>query len=166
MKTQLKRQNFNITPEQEADINWLKEALDAPSAKEAILLAVRTLMILSRETKRGRKIYLTDESGEKERLLIPELERAHQDERVYLVARPHSWRRQLYVKGRRLRASSVWSDMITNGMSIDEAADDWDLPVEAVEEIISYCEANRELLEMESDEERRFLESRGVDLGD
>jgi len=166
MKTQLKRQNFNITPEQEADINWLKEALDAPSAKDAILLAVRTLMILSRETKRGRRIYLTDESGEKERLLIPELERAHQDERVYLVARPHSWRRQLYVKGRRLPASVVWSDMITNDMSIDEAADNWDLPVEAVEEIINYCEANRELLEMEADEERRSLESRGVDLGD
>src|SRR5450759_301247 len=73
MKTQLKRQNFNITPEQEADINWLKEALDAPSAKDAILLAVRTLMILSRETKRGRRIYLTDENGEKERLLIQPL---------------------------------------------------------------------------------------------
>lgn len=166
MKTQLKRQNFNITPEQEADINWLKEALDAPSAKDAILLAVRTLMILSRETKRGRRIYLTDENGEKERLLIPELERSHQNEWVYLVTRPHPWRRQLYVKGRRLRASSVWSDMITNDMSIDEAADDWDLPVEAVEEIINYCEANRELLAMEADEERRFLESRGVDLGD
>jgi uncharacterized protein (DUF433 family) len=166
MKTQLKRQNFNITPEQEADINWLKEALDAPSAKDAILLAVRTLMILSRETKRGRRIYLTDENGEKERLLIPELERAQQDEWVYLVTRPHSWRRQLYVKGRRLRASSVWSDMITNNMSIDEAVDDWDLPVEAVEEIINYCEANRKLLAMEADEERRSLESRGVDLGD
>lgn len=74
MKTQLKRQNFNITPEQEAEINWLKEALDAPTTKDAVLLAVRTLAVLCREMRRGSKISLVHENGEKAWLLIPQLE--------------------------------------------------------------------------------------------
>ncbi|WP_199249571.1 hypothetical protein [[Phormidium] sp. ETS-05] len=30
----------------------------------------------------------------------------------YLVERPHPWRRQLYIKGRKLLASTVWQDTI------------------------------------------------------
>lgn len=165
MKTELKRQNFNITPEQEADINWLKDALDAPSAKEAILWAVRVLITLAQETKRGGKVYLSDETGEKSRLLIPELERLHEDDWTYLVKRPHPWRRQLYVKGRRLPARTVWADMLTNSMTALQAAENWDLPLAAVEEISRYCESNKALLAMEAEEERCRLESGGVELG-
>jgi hypothetical protein len=165
MKAETKRQNFNVTPEQEADINWLKDALDAPSAKDAILWAVRVLITLAEETKRGRRVCLTDETGQTERVLIPELERLRSADWTYLVSRPHPWRRQLYVKGRRLPASVVWSDLLTNGMSAEGAAENWDLPVAAIEEIVRYCEANRALLAMEADEERRWLEERGVALG-
>jgi uncharacterized protein (DUF433 family) len=164
-KAELKRQNFNVTPEQEADINWLKDALGAPSAKDAIMWAVRVLITLARETKLGRRVYLADESGEKERLLIPELERLSGADWTYLVSRPHAWRRQLYVKGRRLSAHAVWADMLANEMTVDEAAENWDLPAAAVEEITRYCEANKALLSMEADEERRRLESRGVAVG-
>lgn len=165
MKADTKRQNFNVTPEQEADINWLKDALDASSAKDAILWAVRVLITLAREAKRGRRVYLADDSGESERLLIPELERLRAADWEYLVSRPHAWRRQLYVKGRRLTASAVWTDMLANGMTVDEAAENWDLPVGAIDEIVRYCEANRALLAMEADEERRWLEERGVAVG-
>lgn len=75
MKTETKRQNFNITPEQEAEIAWLKEAVDARTTKDAILIAVRVLSILARETRRGFDLYLEDEAGNKERLLIPQLGR-------------------------------------------------------------------------------------------
>ena len=80
----------------------------------------------------------------------------------YLVARPHAWRRQLYVKGRRLMASTVWREMLINKLSAEEAADNWKLPHAAIAEITRYCEANRDLLAMESDEERRFLLAEGV----
>src|SRR5207249_2671793 len=80
----------------------------------------------------------------------------------YLVARPHPWRRQLYVKGRRLPAFTVWMDMQVNRMTPEEAAGNWDLPVEAVEEILRYCESHRALLEMEADEERRRLQDKGI----
>lgn len=82
----------------------------------------------------------------------------------YLEPRPSSWRKQLYLKGRKLRANTVWSDMLVNGDTVEETADNWDLPVEAIKEVIGYCETHRELLCAEANSERRYLEERGVIL--
>jgi uncharacterized protein (DUF433 family) len=164
MATETKRQNFNITPEQEAELTWLRETLGVSSTKDAILRAVRVLAILAREVQQGRALYLGTAAGELTRLLIPELQSSADNGWEYLVARPHPWRRQLYVKGRKLRASTVWMDMQANEMTLEEAADDWDLPLAAIEEIIRYCESHRQLLSMEAEEERRRLLEAGVPL--
>lgn len=82
----------------------------------------------------------------------------------YLVARPHSWRRQLYIKGRKLLASTVWQDMMANEMSPEQAAENWDLPLSAIYEVTHYCESHRELLKMEADEERYRLEQKGFSI--
>lgn len=164
MKTDLKRQNFNVTPEQEAEIQWLREAVDAPTTKDAILWAVRVLATLARETRKGGSIYIMDKTGEKTRVVIPEIEPPAKETWKYLVERPHKWRRQLHVKGRRLRAFSVWMEMLVNDQTREDAAHNWDLPLEAIDEITSYCEQNQGLLEMEADEERRRLLAKGIDL--
>lgn len=80
----------------------------------------------------------------------------------YLVARDHPWRRQLYIKGRKLLASTIWQDMIANQMSPEEVAENWDLPLSAIYEVIRYCESHQELLKLEADEERYRLETKGV----
>ena len=159
-----KRQNFNVTPEQEAEISWLREAIDAPTTKDAILRAVRVMATLAKEAQGGYSIYVGTATGTPGRLLIPELESVMPPPLKYLVARPHAWRRQLWVKGRRLRAYTVWADMIVNKMSTEEAADNWDLPVDAIREIVDYAERNRDLLGMEADEEMRRLQDAGVSL--
>ncbi|OCQ96051.1 hypothetical protein BCD64_11885 [Nostoc sp. MBR 210] len=82
----------------------------------------------------------------------------------YLVARSHTWRKQLYIKGRKLLASTVWQDMVANQMSPEQAAENWDLPISAIYEAISYCESHQELLKLEADEERHRLEAKGVPL--
>jgi uncharacterized protein (DUF433 family) len=82
----------------------------------------------------------------------------------YLEQRPDSWRKQLYIKGRKLRAHIVWGDMLVNEMTPEEVADSKDLPLEAVYEAIEYCETHIELLKQEALTERRFLEERGVVL--
>lgn len=157
MRTDTKRQNFNTTPEQEAELIQLRDLLDAPSVKDAILRAARVIALLARETGQGQAVYVKSAGGEMTRLLIPELEPVLRERWTYLVARPHPWRRQLYVKGRRMLASTVWADMRANSMSVEEAADNWDLPVEAVQEIVRYCEAERVLLRMEAEEEEKRL---------
>jgi hypothetical protein len=85
-----------------------------------------------------------------------------QENWYYLVARPHPWRRQLYIKGRKLLASTVWQDKIVNKMTLEQAAENWDLPLAAIYEVIHYCESNRDLIKLEADEERYRLEEKGV----
>ncbi|WP_250126572.1 hypothetical protein [Chroococcidiopsis sp. CCMEE 29] len=82
----------------------------------------------------------------------------------YLEKRPHSWRQQLYIKGRKLRAHTVWSDLIVNQMTSEEVAQSKDLPLAAVCEAIEYCETHQELLKREAEQERRYLEEHGVSL--
>ncbi|MGA9379773.1 MAG: DUF1778 domain-containing protein, partial [Phormidium sp.] len=74
------------------------------------------------------------------------------------------WRRQLYIKGHKLLASTVWQDAIANQMSPEQAAENWDLPLPAIYEVIRYCESHQELIKLESDEERYRLEEKGVSL--
>ena len=80
----------------------------------------------------------------------------------YLVKRSHPWRRQLYIEGRKLLASTIWQDILSNQMSNEEAAENWDLPLDAIYEVIRYCESHQELLKLEADEEQYRLTTKGV----
>jgi len=84
----------------------------------------------------------------------------------YLCGRPHPWRQQLYIKGHKLLASTVWNDMVANGLTPEAAAEDRDLPVEVVTEAIRYCEMNADLIRMEAAEEKTRLLASGIALGD
>lgn len=70
-----------------------------------------------------------------------------------------------YIKGHRLLASTVWQDMVTNQLSPEQAAENWDLPLPAICEAVQYCKNHQELLKLEADEERYRLELKGVPLG-
>jgi len=155
---------FDMTPEQEAELTWLREALGLSSVKDALLRAVRITAILSREAREGRMLFVQGPGGNAERLVIPELERPNEGAWRYLVEREHPWQRQMSIKGKRLLAATVWRDMLANQLSAAEAAEEWDIPVEAVEEAVRWCEANRALLDMEAREEARRLSSAGVAL--
>ena len=80
----------------------------------------------------------------------------------YLAKRNHAWRKQLYVKGQKLLASTIWKDMIANEMSVEETADNWNLPLDAIDEVIRYCESHQDLLKLESDEEHSRSVEKGV----
>ena len=75
----------------------------------------------------------------------------------YLESRPHPWRKQLYIKGKRIKASVIYSDIIINKETPSEAAENWDLPLTAIEEVIQYCQTHQELLKQEAREERRIV---------
>jgi hypothetical protein len=82
----------------------------------------------------------------------------------YLEKRSHPWRKQLYLKGKRTKASVIYSSMVVNNETLEKAADNWDLPLAAVKEIVEYCETHQELLKQEAKEERRRLEAKGFTL--
>ncbi len=82
---------------------------------------------------------------------------SHQTQWQYLEQRPHPWRKQLYLKGKRVKASVIYSDMIVNNETVEEAADNWDLPIAAIQEIIDYCQTHQELLKLEAAKERQIV---------
>jgi hypothetical protein len=59
-------------------------------------------------------------------------------------------------------ASTVWLDAIAFRMSPEEAADNWELPTAAIEEVFRYCQTHQDLLKMEAEEERFRLEEKAV----
>lgn len=80
----------------------------------------------------------------------------------YLAPRPESWKKQLFFKDSRMTAANLWLDMLANSETPEQAAADWDLPLEAVLEAIRYCEANEELIYKEAEEQKRILIENGM----
>jgi len=164
MHHDLKRQNFNVDADQAADLEAARIFLNAPTIKDAMLRAARLVNSIARELRTGKKLVALDEGGHTVRIMIPDLEHTVSSW-IYLCDRPHPWRRQLYIKGRKLMASTVWSDMVANQQTPEEAAEDRDLPVAAVIEAIRYSEENLDLIRMEAQEEKQRLIAPGVVLG-
>ena len=82
----------------------------------------------------------------------------------YLVARPHRWRRQLCIKGRNLTVGQLVSTIRANRYTPEQASDELELPLAAVNEALAYYTENRDLIELEASEERRRLGERGYPL--
>jgi len=158
-----KRENFDVSPEQEAEIDCLQQLIKAGSRKDAILTAVRLAIHLAAESKQGNQFFVA-QPGQREqrRLMMFGIETPNVPKWMYLVDQAHPWKKQLFVKGRKLPAAAVWTGMTLNNMTAEQAADNWDLPVDAVLEIIEYCKENSDLLKMEAEEEYRRLEQKGI----
>ena len=77
----------------------------------------------------------------------------------YLVARPHAWRKQLVFKGRRLTVGQFLGRMRAAQWSPEEAAAQFELPVEAVYEAIEYGDRHRSLIAAEEEEDARAARS-------
>ena len=89
---------------------------------------------------------------------------ATQVQYLHLETRPRSHYSQLWVKGRHIRAEVLYR--LTVGpepRTPKEVAQDYDLPVEAVQEAIDYAMRNQKLLDAERAREKARLELLGLD---
>ena len=83
----------------------------------------------------------------------------------YLVRRNHPWRKQLYIKGRNLTARQLVGSIKANQLDEQSAAANFQLPIEAIREAITYVDQNKELLAAEAEIERLMLKQGGVARG-
>lgn len=92
---------------------------------------------------------------------VPELTRALRPELgyVYLVHRPHPWRRQLSFKGRRLTVGQFLGRMRVEGWTPEEAAAEFELPLQAAYEAIEYGNRFASLIAAEDAEDARAATS-------
>ena len=82
----------------------------------------------------------------------------------YLVERPETDRKQLYLRGRTMTVGQLVYTMRANQLSVEEAAQDMDLPLSQVKEAMAYYETHQDLVESEAEKEKQYLLSKGVKL--
>jgi uncharacterized protein (DUF433 family) len=88
----------------------------------------------------------------------------NQTQYQHLESRPGSNYRQLFLRGRRIRAAVV--DEAIHGpdpRTPEEFARDFRVPLDAVLEALDYVARNRPLIEQERDREAANLRARGLD---
>jgi uncharacterized protein (DUF433 family) len=91
---------------------------------------------------------------------VPE-QRAVQDYK-HLAPNPKSAYRQLFLKGRRIRAWILYCDHVAQDMTPEEIAADRDLPVEAVREAIAYCASNPPEVRGDLIREEELMRAKGM----
>lgn len=161
----VRRENFDVSPEQQANIEALQAILNTNSKKDALLIAVELTLHLASASRKGNHFFIGHPGKALQRFIMLGIEKPDTTGWKYLVEHAHPWKKQLFVKGRKLPAAVVWSGMTANKLTVEEAADNWDLAKEVIEEIVLYCESNRLLIQMEADEEARLLREKGIEVG-
>ena len=87
-----------------------------------------------------------------------------QVEYKFLESRPRSNYRQLWVKGRHMRAEVLYRCTVgPEPETPEQVAKEYDLPAEAVLEAIEYCTREKELLDAERTREAASIRARGLD---
>ena len=82
----------------------------------------------------------------------------------FLESRARSNYKQLWVKGRHMRAEVLYRYTVGPELeSPEQVAKEYDLPVEAVLEAIDYCGKNQDLLDAERSREAASIRARGLD---
>jgi len=73
----------------------------------------------------------------------------------YLVWRPHAWRKQLVFKGRRLAVGQFLGRMRAEQWTPEQAAAEFEIPVEAAYEALEYRERHATLIAAEDAEDAK-----------
>jgi uncharacterized protein (DUF433 family) len=83
---------------------------------------------------------------------------------TYLAPNPRSSYRQLFLKGTRIRAESLYAWTVDGDepMTPEEVAADYGFPVEAILECIAYCESNPPELLADRRREEMLREATGM----
>ncbi len=84
----------------------------------------------------------------------------------YLRRKPKSNYSQLWIfdKERYVRARTIYGDYVSDESprTVEETAEDRDLPVEAVREAIAYCESDPPEIRLDWEMEKASMESSGI----
>jgi uncharacterized protein (DUF433 family) len=82
----------------------------------------------------------------------------------YLVGRPEKGREQPYLRGRNMTVGQLIYTIRANNLTSEEAAEDFNLPVEQVLEAQAYYQTHSELIASEMAQETLALLEQGVKL--
>lgn len=134
--------------------------LGADGDSETLRSLLALFAKLSAAVENGTVISFLPEDDPRAVDALPEFTRALRPEMGYrwLVAVPHSWRRQFLLKGRRITVGQLVDSLEANNWTPEMAAVKFDISVDAVREALHYYERNHDSIAAEASEERRRTE--------
>jgi uncharacterized protein (DUF433 family) len=82
----------------------------------------------------------------------------------HLAPNPKSSYKQLFIKGTRIRARTLYGQYMSaeEPMTPEEIAQDWNLPLEVVQEAIAYCKTSPPEIDEDFQREERLMEATGM----
>src|SRR6185436_3490349 len=82
----------------------------------------------------------------------------------YLAPNPKSNYKQLFLKGRRIRAEILYGLTVDGSepLTAEEVAESYDLPLEAVQEAVAYCQSNPPEIMLDHQREEKIMELTGM----
>jgi uncharacterized protein (DUF433 family) len=82
----------------------------------------------------------------------------------HLAPNPKSAYKQLFIKGRRIRARDLYGMFMSaeEPMTAEQIARDYDLPLEVVQEAIAYCQTDPPEIKEDFAREERIMEATGM----
>ncbi len=157
------RLHVDVSEQLGATVKQTADRFFRGAISDAVAAAFAAFIWMLDQKRQGRKVIAVDPDALPDRYgeaVLPAVDDTLIDDRwTWLVERAHPWRRQLWIKGRRMRAAQLVGHMNGNHWSAEETAQQFDLPVDAVLEARRYVETNRTLLDAETIEERRIAQA-------
>lgn len=141
--------SVDLPPETAAATRSISERFFRGVATDALRAALSLLAWVIDARRAGKRVIAVDADDLPDRFEEPVL--AGLQEQLtptasWLVERPHPWRRQPWIKGRRIAAGDLARTAEIEGWSPEEAALQYDLPLAAIFEAQRYLSENRELV--------------------
>ena len=163
------RVQVDLTTAEATLLELLQRRLSVRSRADLLQQAYGTFLWIVDEMLSGRRIVsveavMLDQLERFKELSVPAVEPLVFGHYQYLVTRPEKGRKQPYLKGRTMTVGQLVYKMRANQLSIEQAAEDMDLPAKQVMEAVAYYQTHRDLIESEMDEEKQYLLSQGVEL--
>lgn len=148
-KSSRRRLSVDLPPESEAATRAIADRYYRGVATDVLRTALSVLAWVIDAKRAGKRVVAVDPDAlpaSFEEPVLPGLEEQLSVSDTWLVERPHPWRRQPWIKGRRLTAGDLARTAEIEGWTPDEAAAQFGLPLQAVLEAQRYLAANRDLV--------------------
>jgi uncharacterized protein (DUF433 family) len=144
-----RRLSVDLPPETEAATRMMADQYFRGVTTDAIRASLSLLAWVVDAKGRGKRVLAVEGADVPERFeepVLPGLDEQLRPHRDWLVERPHAWRRQPWIKGRRVTAGDLARTIEIEGWTVEQAAAEYDLPVEAVREAVQYLATHRDLV--------------------
>lgn len=150
-----RRLSVDLPPETEAQTRALANRYFRGVTADVIRASLSLLAWMIDVKRDGRRVIAVRRDrlpDQFEEPVLPGIEEQLLTDAAWLIQRPHPWRRQAWIKGRRLTAGDLARTVEIENWTPEQAAVQFDLPVEAILEAQRYLAANRELVLAEEQE--------------